>query len=169
MIKIDDRIAMYSEEMTGIQQALEVFHGLANQMSRISHMQPNMVSERLHPQDVFNPYQDDLFTALCRHASQETRPVRGLLMVARSFRGREFSACANDLRLGGINSNLQLVDVKRFDQQIAVAEANGFGDAASYAVTIVAGGDFTPKASQLDARLVSVVCMSSITRSGSHS
>src|ERR1700730_379449 len=87
MVKIDDCIAMYPEKMTRIQQALEILHCLPNQMSRISHMQPNVVSERLQPQDVFNPDQNDLFTALCGHTLQESRPVRGLLMVAYSLRG----------------------------------------------------------------------------------
>ena len=67
MVKIDDRIPMYSEKMSWIQKALEIFHRLPNLMSRISHMDPNMVSERLQPQDVFHPYQEDLFAAFCGH------------------------------------------------------------------------------------------------------
>ena len=56
VIKIDDRIAMYSEEMTRIQKLLEVFHGLPNEMSRGSRMEPNVVSKRLQPQNIFDPY-----------------------------------------------------------------------------------------------------------------
>lgn len=67
MVKVDDRITMYSEKMTRIQQPLEVFHGLPDEMSRRSHMEPNMVSERLQPQNIFDPYQDDLFAAFSGH------------------------------------------------------------------------------------------------------
>ena len=68
VVKVDDRIAMYPEKMTRIQQALEILHCLTNQMSRISHMQPSVVSERLQPKDVSNSDQNDLFTALCGHS-----------------------------------------------------------------------------------------------------
>jgi hypothetical protein len=43
MVEIYDRIAMHAEKTIRVEQRLEVFHGLSNQVGRLPHMQSNVI------------------------------------------------------------------------------------------------------------------------------
>lgn len=43
MVEIHDRIAMHAEKTIWIDQRLEVFHALPNQMGRVPYMQSNVI------------------------------------------------------------------------------------------------------------------------------
>jgi hypothetical protein len=43
MVEIHDRIAMNAEKTIWVEQRLEVFHALPNQMGRLPHMQSNVI------------------------------------------------------------------------------------------------------------------------------
>ena len=43
MIEIYDRIAMHTEKTIRVEQRLDIFHALPNQMGRVSHMQSNVI------------------------------------------------------------------------------------------------------------------------------
>jgi hypothetical protein len=63
MVEIHDRIAMHAEKTIRIEQRLEVFHASPSQMGRLPHMQSNVSPCRLHPSDIFDPYQYNLSRA----------------------------------------------------------------------------------------------------------
>ena len=43
VVEIHDRIAMHAEKTIWIDQRLEIFHALPNQMGRLPHMQPDVI------------------------------------------------------------------------------------------------------------------------------
>ena len=43
VVEIHDRISMHAEKTIRIEQRLEVFHALPDQMGRLPHMQPNVI------------------------------------------------------------------------------------------------------------------------------
>ena len=43
MVEINDRIAMHAEKTIRVEQRLEGFHALPDQMGRVPHMQSNVI------------------------------------------------------------------------------------------------------------------------------
>ena len=44
MVEIHDRVAMHAEKTIRVEQRLEIFHGLPNQVGRVAHMQSNVIA-----------------------------------------------------------------------------------------------------------------------------
>jgi hypothetical protein len=53
---------MHADKTIWVKHCLEVLHTLAKQMGSFPNVEPNVLSQRLHPLDIFHPYKHYLLT-----------------------------------------------------------------------------------------------------------
>jgi hypothetical protein len=94
VIEIHDRIAMHAEKTIWIEQRLEIFHASPNQMGRLPDMQPDVIPGRLHPPDIIDSYEHDLFIRFDCQSLQEAPRQLWLLLVTRISRSSSIRALA---------------------------------------------------------------------------
>jgi hypothetical protein len=64
VVEIYDRIPMHAQKTVWVKHGLEVLHTLAKQVRSFPNVEPNVLSQRLHPLDIFDPYEHNLLTRL---------------------------------------------------------------------------------------------------------
>jgi hypothetical protein len=55
---------MQAHKTVWINHCLELLHTLAKQMGRFPNVEPNVLSQRLHPLDIFDPHEPNLLCCL---------------------------------------------------------------------------------------------------------
>ena len=61
MVEINNGIAMHTHKKTRVERCEQFPHTLPKQVKSLPHVHPNMFAQRLYPQDIFNPDDDDSF------------------------------------------------------------------------------------------------------------
>lgn len=107
VIKIHDRISMHAEEPIWVEHRLEVFDALPNHKGRLPHMESNVIPRRLEPQDIFDPYKDNLLACFHCQSPQILALHRPVLRSARVLISPGFNTGANNSRFGKIKRGLE--------------------------------------------------------------
>ena|SRR5260370_38753961 len=60
MVEVNDRIAMHPQKPSWVKDCLEVLHTLAKHVRLASHVEPNVLPQRLYPPDFVDAYKHDV-------------------------------------------------------------------------------------------------------------